>query len=81
MSSSSNRDDWIRRAKLAGIAAAALGVTAGAALLTYWSTNYFGLKKLPNYIAPPTVHVDEANLAATPLELNYRIINLDGYAF
>lgn len=51
----------------------------GGALLYYWSTNYFGLKKLPGYVAPPTVPVDQLNLAALPLIINYRVVNFDKY--
>lgn len=81
MSDKFDRADWIRKAKLAGIAAAAIGITTGAALLSYWSVNYFGLKKLRGYIAPAPVHVDDAHLADQPLKINYRVLNLDKYAF
>ena len=77
MSAKTSRDAWVQRIKTYGLAVAGFGTLVGATLATYWSYNYFRLKKLDGYTAPAAVHVKDANLASIPFKMNYRVLNLD----
>jgi len=77
MTDSSPRSTLIQRAIKAGIAVAATGALVGGAMLWYWGSNYFGLKRLPGYIVPAPVHVNDAHLDSQPLDIHYRVLNLD----
>lgn len=79
MLASLSEKNALQKAKKAAIAAVAVSAVAGAGLLWYWAHNYFGLKKLRNYIPPPVVNVDELDLASQTLKMNYRVLNLDKY--
>ena len=81
MSYKFDRNNWIQKAKLAGLTVAAVGAAAGVAVFSYWSSNYFGLKRLPGYVATEPLTLEAADLASKPLQINYRVLNLDKYVF
>lgn len=81
-SSNSSKNDLLATLKKIGIVALATGAVVGGTLMWYWQFNYFALKKLPDYNPKAPLHqVNPADLPSQPLKINYRVINLDKYAF
>lgn len=69
--------NWLEKVKLLSLGVVGAGTLVGVALASYWSHNYFGLKKLPDYIPLPPVDVNDLDLHSIPFKMNYRVLNLD----